>query len=271
LRALTGCAVILLGVAVVATLSRGGMVTFVAATAFVLGVRWLREPDHRVAVPRPLVLMPVLALMFAGIALTTFGDVPARETVRDILSTRAISGLEDGPAVSATAPPPPETGAPLEEIGAHPPGSTAEGASKHLRGLTSGLEEMLDQPLGRGLGAAGNWSREPGAGNESTVGVIAAQLGVVGFALFVGFFLTVIASLVASAWRQSGLRSDIPFVLAGAMFGLFIVSWVSESASGLLGNAFYLLFAGWALTLAMPAVERLQFRLAPDASREEEP
>ena len=40
------------------------------------------------------------------------------------------------------------------------------------------------------------------------------------------------------------------------MLGLFIVSWVSESASGLLGNAFYFLFAGWALALASPATRR---------------
>ena len=70
---------------------------------------------------------------------------------------------------------------PLEEIDVAPPGSTSEGASTHLRGLTSGLEEMVDTPLGRGLGATGNWGRTVGAGNESTVGVVAAQLGIIGF------------------------------------------------------------------------------------------
>ena len=262
-RGLISCAVLVLGVAIVATLSRGGMITFVAGTAFVLGAQWLRAPGLRLRVSLPLLVVPLIALTGLAAALTTFDDVPARETVRDVLSTRVVSGLSDGPAVSTTAPPPIDTGAPLEEIGAHPPGSTAEGASKHIRGLTSGLEEMLDDPLGQGLGATGNWSRTPGTANESTVGVIAAQLGVLGFVLYAGFFLTVIVSLVAAGCRQTGLKADVPLVLAGAMFGLFVVSWVSESASGLLGNAFYLLFAGWALALASPPAKTLQFRWWP--------
>jgi hypothetical protein len=133
-----------------------------------------------------------------------------------------------------------------------------------LRGLTSGLEEMVTDPLGRGLGATGNWSGTAGSTNESTLGVIAAQLGIVGFVLYTGFFAAVIVSLVVSAWNRSGLWSDIPLVLAGAMLGLFIVSCVSESASGILGNAFYLLFAGWALSITGATTERLRLRLLPD-------
>jgi hypothetical protein len=265
-------AAVALGIAAVATLSRGGMVTFVAATAFVLAARWLRSGARLPSIPLPLVLLPLMALMAFGAAITSFDDVPAREAVRDVLATRAVSGLANGPGVigvdepEATetgATPPDDPNAPLQEIEAHPPGSTAEGASTHLRGLTSGLEEMVDDPLGRGLGATGNWGRTVGAGNESTVGVIAAQLGIIGFMLYVGFFATVIVSLVYAAWRQTGLWSDLPLVLAGAMLGLFIVSWVSESASGLLGNAFYLLFAGWALALATPAAKRLHWRWLP--------
>ncbi len=270
-RSLLSLGAIALGIAVVATLSRGGMVTFVAGTAFVLGVQWLRSPGWRLSIPQPLLLLPVLAIMGLGAAITTFEDVPAGGTIRDVLSTRAVSGLSDEPAVVDGEPaPPPDSGAPLQEIGVHPPGSTADAASKHLRGLTSGLREMVDEPLGRGLGATGNWGRTAGGGNESTVGVIAAQLGVTGFVLFVGFFVAVIVSLVAAAWRRTGLWSDLPVVLAGAMFGLFLVSWVSESASGLLGNAFYLLFAGWALALAMPAADRLRLLWLPEASAVED-
>ena len=83
--------------------------------------------------------------------------------------------------------------------------------------------------------------------------------------LYVGFFAAVIVSLASAAWRRTGLWSDLPLVLAGAMLGLFIVSWVSESASGLLGNAFYLLFAGWAVALATPAAARLRWRWLPEA------
>ena len=265
-RALVAATVVALGVAVVATLSRGGMVTFVAGTAFVLAVRWLRSPGLRLSIPQPLLLLPLVALMGLGVALTSFDDVPARESVQDVLSTRAVSGLTDEPAPTGAPPPPAtEAGTPLQEIGVHPPGSTADAASKHVRGLSNGLKEMLKDPLGRGLGATGNWSRTPGAANESTVGVIAAQLGVAGFVLYAGFFVAVIASLVAAAWRRTGLWSDFPLVLAGAMFGLFLVSWVSESASGLLGNAFYLLFAGWALALATPAADRVRFRWLPES------
>jgi hypothetical protein len=265
-------AAVALGVAAVATLSRGGMVTFVAATAFVLAVRWLRSGARLPSIPLPLVLLPLVALMAFGAAITSFHDIPARGLVRDVLSTRAVSGLAEGPGVIGVDEPeatdtaatlPDDPNAPLQEIEAHPPGSTAEGASTYLRGLTSGLEEMVDDPLGRGLGATGNWGRTVGAGNESTVGVIAAQLGIIGFLLYTGFFAAVIVSLVFAAWKQTGIWSDLPLVLAGAMLGLFIVSWVSESASGLLGNAFYLLFAGWALALATPAAERLHWRWLP--------
>jgi hypothetical protein len=271
-RATVVIAVLALGIAVVATLSRGGMVTFIAATVFVLAARWLRSGARVPSIPQPLILLPLVALMGFGAAITSFDDVPARGTVRDVLSTRAVSGLADGPGVigvdeaaatETAATPPVDPDAPLQEIGVHPPGSTAEGASKHLRGLTSGLEEMVDAPLGRGLGATGNWGRTVGAGNESTVGVVAAQLGIVGFVLYVGFFGAVIVSLTSAAWRRTGLWSDLPLVLAGAMLGLFIVSWVSESASGLLGNAFYLLFAGWLIALAAPSAERLRWRWLP--------
>ena len=257
-------AIVALGVAAMATLSRGGMVTFIAATGFVLAVRWARSPGWTVSVPLPFLLAPLLVLMGLGAVLTSFDNVPAEGTVRDVLATRAISGLSDEPQSADTPPPPASADTPLQEIGVHPPGSTADAASKHLRGLTSGLEEMLTKPLGRGLGATGNWSRTPGSTSESTVGVIAAQLGMAGFALYSGFFASVIIGLTAAAWNRRGIWSDIPLVLAGAMLGLFIVSCVSESAAGILGNAFYLLFAGWALSITSAASNRLRLRLLPE-------
>jgi len=264
LKTAVAAAIVALGIAAVATLSRGGMVTFVAATGFVLAVRWIRRSDWRLSVPLPVLLVPLLAIMGLGAALTSFDNVPAKGTVRDVLATRAVSGLSDEPASTDTQPPPAGTDGPLKEIGVHPPGSTADAASKHLRGLTSGLEEMLTKPLGRGLGATGNWSGTPGSTNESTLGVISAQLGIIGFVLYCAFFAAVIAGLVAAAWNRSGIWSDIPLVLAGAMLGLFIVSCVSESASGILGNAFYLLFAGWALSITSAVSDRLSLRLLPE-------
>jgi hypothetical protein len=77
--------------------------------------------------------------------------------------------------------------------------------------------------------------------------------------LYVGFFVAAIAGLVLAAWRRAGPMSDVALVLAGAMLGLFLMSFVSESASGLLGNAPYFIFAGWMLALALPVSDRLRF------------
>jgi hypothetical protein len=255
-----------MGLAVVATLSRGGMVTFLAGTALVLAARWVRAPGLILNIPQPVLLLPLLVFIALGATITTFSDIPAKDSVRDVLATRAVSGLSNEPATAppvATDPPAVEPAGPLQEIEVHPPGSTADAAEKHLRGLTTGLEEMFDRPLGRGLGATGNWSDTPGSVNESTVGVLAAQTGIVGFFLYIAGFAGIIASLVAAGWRRTGLWCDLPFALAGALLGLFVMSCVSESASGLLGNAFYLLFAGWALSLLAPAVRTLHVRLLP--------
>jgi hypothetical protein len=265
-RAGIAVAVLLLAFTVVATLSRGAMLTVGAGAGLFFLVRILPSRRSLRDLPSLSLSFTILAVMTLGIVLTTFSNPPAREQVRDILATRAVSGLSAEPA----APPPsvkpdipPDQPAVLEEIIVHPPGSTAEGASKHLGGLTSGLEEMLERPLGHGLGTAGNWSRSPGLGGESTVGVLSAQLGVPGFLLFVAFFGSVIAGLIQAAWRREDPWADVTLVLAGALLGIFLVSWVSESASGLLGNAFYLLFAGWALALASAANERLRFECVP--------
>jgi hypothetical protein len=271
-RALVALAAVVLALAIVATLSRGGMVTFLAGTGLILATRWLSSRPRRFTVPQPLLILPLVVLIGFGAALTTFSNPPGREAVQDILAARAVSGLPDEPAPIAQPEPPdqPPTTESLQEIQVHPPGSTADAAEKHLRGLTTGLEEMFDHPVGRGLGATGNWSDTPGSVNESTVGVLAAQLGVIGFVLYAGLFAAIIASLLAAGWQRTGLSSDLAFALAGALFGLFIVSCVSESASGLLGNAFYFLFAGWALSLSSPAVNTLRLRALPASQPEHE-
>ncbi len=258
-------ALLLLAVAVIATLSRGAMLTVVAGAGLFVLVRVLSQRQLSV-LPNPILTFALLAAISLSIVVTTFSNPPARDEIRDVLSTRAVSGLTPEPAaVAAAGEPvaPTDEPPPLEEIAVHPPGSTAEATSRHLNGLTSGLEEMLDHPLGRGLGAAGNWSRSHKVASESTVGVLTAQLGVPGFVLFVAFFVSVIAALVHAAWRRNGPWADVTLALAGALFGLFLISWVSESASGLLGNAFYLLFAGWALALASAAREQVRLEWWP--------
>jgi len=220
----------------------------------------------------PLVLgTAVAATMALGVVITTFSSFPGDSVVRDVLATRVVSGLDNEPAApeptTPAVPPPGDDQTPteggLEEIIIHPPGSTADGASKHFDGLRSGLDQMIERPLGLGLGAAGNWSDAPEAGGESGVGVIAAQLGVAGFLLYVGFFVTLVAGLVRVAWASIGPMSDVALVLGGAMLGLFLTSFVSESASGLLGNAPYFIFAGWMIALATPMASNIRFALLP--------
>jgi len=257
---------LLLAFAITATISRGAMITVLAGGGLFVVVRLVSRGGLVSWRGAYLVAVPAAALLALGIMLTTLDDVPAGGSVRDALATDVVSGLPDEPAAAS---PPAET-APgdepvLPEITVHPPGSTAEGAGTHFRGLTSGLRQMLREPLGAGLGAAGGWSAAPEAGRESTVGTVAAQLGLPGFLLFLAFFFGLVASLVRAGLdrREGGLAADVALALAGALFGLFIVSWFSESASGLLGNAFYFLFAGWALALAAPAARRPRFQWLP--------
>lgn len=271
-RLAAGAGALLLAFAITATISRGAMITVLAGGGLFVLVRLVsrrRLVSWRGAY---VVAVPAAALLAAGVVLTTFNDVPAGNQVRDTLASRIVSGLPAGePAVAS---PPAETSpvdeSGLPEITVHPPGSTAEGAGTHFRGLTSGLREMLDQPLGAGLGAAGGWSAAPEAGRESTVGTVAAQLGLPGFALFLAFFAGLVGSLVWAglAQREGDLAADIALALAGALLGLFLVSWFSESASGLLGNAFYFLFAGWALAMATPAARRPRFQWLPGGGQE---
>jgi hypothetical protein len=259
--------VALLTVALLATLSRGGMVTVLAGGALFVGVRVIQARRWPRRLPVGLGAL-VAVSMLIGVVITTFSSFPGDSLAREALATRVISGLSDEPSAPPVTQPiteEPEPPAPgdLDEIIIHPPGSTAEGAGKHFDGLRNGLDQMIDRPLGLGLGAAGNWSDAPEAGGESGVGVIAAQLGVAGFLLYVGFFIAAISGLVLAAWRRVGPMSDVALVLAGAMLGLCLMSFVSESASGLLGNAPYFIFAGWMLAMAVPTVERLKFIALP--------
>ena len=264
-RRIIPAAVCLLAFALFATLSRGGMMTVLVGGALFVAVRAIQARGWPSGLP--VVLGTAVAVvMSVGVVITTFDSFPGDSFARDALATRVVSGLSDEPEVSGATPPDtgsePQPGG-LEEVLVHPPGSTAEGASKHLDGLRSGLDRMLEEPLGAGLGAAGNWSDAPEAGGESTVGVVAAQLGIAGLVLYVAFFGLAVTSLVAVAWRKAGPLSDVALVLTGALLGLFLVSFVSESASGLLGNAPYFIFAGWLLATTLPAVERVRLGALP--------
>jgi hypothetical protein len=269
---LAGAGLCLLTIAVLATLSRGAMVTVLAGGALFVAVR----ASQGIGALRGLPWLSgglVAAVMTVGVAITSLSQFPGDSQVRDILETRAVSGLSAEPTVATPDLPASDTVAPvegpLEEITVHPPGSTAEGASKHLDGLRSGLDKMLEEPLGAGLGAAGNWSDAPEAGGESAVGVVAAQTGAPGLLAYVAFYAAAIGAMIAVSWRRSDAQTDLSLVLAGALFGLFIVSFVSESAFGLLGNAPYFIFAGWMLAVAVPAAQRVRLSVFPRTERVE--
>jgi hypothetical protein len=232
-----GVAAVVLAVTLAATVGRGGMQTvliggglFLAATLFA----WKWRPTRTQAISAAVVTAVLLpSLMVASLS---FSNLPnRRENLQDVLSESYVSGFPD-----YTVPEP------------NPDDPIDPGVTRHVNGLTSGLNAMLDNPLGLGLGAAGGWSEAPDVGGESATGTVAAQLGVAGFALWLAFHAALVGALGYGAWRRRDERplSALLLVLACAVSALQVTALFSESASGLLGNALYFLFAGWALTVA---------------------
>jgi len=243
----------LLTVAVAATISRGAMEIVLIGGGVVLlltAARVLRWPWRlETAVISGVAVALLLTFLVASLS---FSQMPnQRLRLQHVLSAHAVSGLEP------VAPPP--AGAELLN----------EGAKAHANGLTSGLDKMLEDPGGVGLGAAGAWSDSPEVGGESTVGTLAAQLGLPGLVLWLAFHVTAIGALLRAARRLSRsdqrLWSNVTLALGAALTGLFVTAWLSESASGLLGNAFFFLFAGWALAVAAPGAPALGSADSPSA------
>lgn len=244
---------LVLAAAVAATVSRGGMEIVLIAGAFILvftGLRLLRR--FRWAEAAVIVLVAVFLLSTLTVTSLSFSQFPNRRAqVQDVLSSEYVSGF-----------PPREV--PLTS----PPGERLDpGAQAHVNGLYTGLEKMWEEPLGVGLGTAGSWSQAPEVGGESTVGTVAAQLGAPGLVLWLAFHLALVASLAHAALRLRRVRqtmwSDLLMALAGALLGLSVIAWFSESASGLLGNALYFLFAGWAISVVAPTASRLHIQSLP--------
>lgn len=251
---------LVLAAAVAATISRGGMEIALIAGAFILvftGLRLLRRSRWTEAAVIALVAVFLLStLAVTSLSLSQFPN--RRAQVQDVLSSEFVSGF------------------PPREVSPAPPSDKAldPGAQAHVNGLFTGLEKMGEKPLGAGLGAAGGWSQAPEVGGESTVGTVAAQLGAPGLVLWLAFHLALVASLAHAALRlrraRQALWSDLLMALAGALLGLSVIAWFSESASGLLGNALYFLFAGWAISVVAPTASRLHFQWLPIIRREGE-
>jgi len=247
-------AVLALTVALAATVSRGGMeAALIGAAAIVTaGLIWRK----RLGLGRPpLALAVVTLLLLASLAVSSlsFSQFPNRRAqLQDFLSTGIVSGFP------GYEPPPPD------------PNAIDIGVRTHVNGLSSGLEKMWDEPLGAGLGAAGGWSEAPEVGGESAVGTVAAQLGMPGLALWVAFHALLVASLTVAALRtpDRGWPVAVLLTLAAAIGGLAFTAAFSESASGLLGNAVYYLFAGWALAALAPGGSGLRYLWLPEGTRD---
>ncbi len=122
--------------------------------------------------------------------------------------------------------------------------------ARHLDGLASGLANVLVHPIGSGLGSTGFWGQRLSIGNDSTLGVVASQLGIAGAAAYVAWLAT-------TAWRLLPETSGVDVwsltrrTVGAAILAMLLVGSVSNSASGLLAGAFYALFAGWTMTIAV--------------------
>jgi hypothetical protein len=242
----------LLAAALLFTTGRGGVLASLAGTglsaATWAGQAWRRRArtSGRAfgAFLAPLVVPALVgAALASGLAVFSASHLPARAQVEDFLlwsanmpPPQAIPGTPEG-AIAGSPPPAFD----------HPPGSAAEGASRHLQGLREGLEEALRSPLGRGLGQAGVWSEAPEVGGESTIGAMAAQLGLPGLLLWAAFAVALVVGLVGAGLRQEGDLSALVVALGWAHLGLLVASWFTESASGVTGVAPYFLLGGWAL------------------------
>ena len=123
-----------------------------------------------------------------------------------------------------------------------------DNVARHIRGLTSGILYLLHSPFGVGLGTTGFWGERPSVGSDSTVGVIASQIGFLGAGLWLAWLLGAAWSVLPMARCEGNVpRSNLRRVLASATAALAAVSIISNSTSGLLAGSFLALFTGWAI------------------------
>jgi len=122
----------------------------------------------------------------------------------------------------------------------------------HLAGLTSGVLQLVTHPFGAGLGSTGFWAAETNGagliGRDSSVGSVASQIGVLGAVLFCAWLASLALTLLPRT-RELTADTRLASVFGGAIAGLLVVAVLSDSATGLLASAFYVLLAGWLVSL----------------------
>jgi hypothetical protein len=133
----------------------------------------------------------------------------------------------------------------------------------HLAGLTSGVLQLVTHPFGAGLGSTGFWAVETNGaglvGRDSSIGSIASQVGVLGAALFCAWLAALTLSLLPRT-REVDPDTRLGSVFGGAIAGLLVVAVLSDSATGLLASAFYVLLGGWLVSLQIAARDSVNRR-----------
>jgi hypothetical protein len=195
-----------------------------------------RWPWHGIAIVAVLGLSMALTLGKGGAMIAAVAIVIALANTTRRLALRVVPALVVLAAIGLL-------------VGLAIPGIEAN-VRDHLYGLMSGAVHLLQEPLGSGLGATGFWGSGLRVGTDSTIGTIAGQLGLVAVVLWLGWAVLVVKALLppdSDPPSPPVVPTRLRQALAGALAGLFGLSLLSTSASGLLGVAAYFLLAGWAI------------------------
>jgi hypothetical protein len=121
----------------------------------------------------------------------------------------------------------------------------------------------VTHPFGAGLGSTGFWAVETNGagliGRDSSIGSIASQVGVLGAALFCAWLAALTLTLLPRT-REVDPDTRLGSVFGGALAGLLVVAVLSDSATGLLASAFYVLLGGWLVSLQIAARDSVNRR-----------
>ncbi len=144
------------------------------------------------------------------------------------------------------------------------------GLRMHLAGLAAGVDAALASPLGHGLGTSGVFSSQPtSSSRESMLGVLLAQLGWLGAALWA---LWILAAAVAAA--RFGLQArDTGLIGLASSCALVLVlpaAALTESVGGLVGTWALAFVPGILVNEGLAVMKDRQARSA-DTSGEPEP
>lgn len=217
-------------------------------------------------------LLLLLLIAMAGIATRTFRTVSlfARRlpTASIVLATAGTLGAFIAYLFVTAGP------ARLERLLTNPTSlhnGGGESVEFHMAGLLSALYGALSNPIGRGLGTGGNFSSifggvqgavRVGSGAESGVGVLVAQMGLLGL-LGLGWFAIRLTGIIDPG------RS---FYGRAAVVAWFVLWWYQENVMGPQASALVLLGISAALAMSIAgrrerALEQQQRGLPPATVR----